>query len=223
VPRRQRLAAWITCLTVAACSIGVPLPARSQRHAAGDPYPCQNCPCGCSDAETCWRNCCCHTNIEKLAWARRNGMKPPAFVIAAARRELRQSDRQLACCKAKPPGAASVATQCSKCAPGSVCGDEAKHCKKASAACSRCAEKQPVVMPSSRGSQRPVGVVLLAAKLRCSGISLSVSLLPPSVVPSSPALEFLAAEHFQQWPGAPLLYESPYLAISPPPPDLRCA
>jgi len=52
------------------------------------PFPCQNSPCGCNDAERCWRACCCHTNAEKLAWARQHGVTPPHYVVEAARAVL---------------------------------------------------------------------------------------------------------------------------------------
>jgi hypothetical protein len=219
VPRRQRCAGWITCLTVAACSLGVPLPARSQRHTAGAPYPCQNCPCGCTDAETCWRSCCCHTNVEKLAWARRNGVKPPSFVIAAAKREQSKSRCHLACCKAKRAATLAAKSACSKCDRLAKCAAGNARCESASPACSSRAAQNPSVHKPTR-AQRSSGIVLLAAKLRCNGISLSVSLLPPSIVSPPSVVTAAPAEQFQRWPGGPLLYESPYLAITPPPPDM---
>jgi hypothetical protein len=49
------------------------------------PFPCMDSPCGCKDAEQCWRHCCCHTLAERLAWARENGVTPPEFALAEAR------------------------------------------------------------------------------------------------------------------------------------------
>jgi len=51
-------------------------------------YPCRNRPCGCGSAEQCWRQCCCFTNAEKMAWAQANGVQPPAYVAQAAQAEL---------------------------------------------------------------------------------------------------------------------------------------
>lgn len=42
------------------------------------PFPCQDRPCGCGTAEQCWRACCCFSHKEKMDWARRNGVTPPA-------------------------------------------------------------------------------------------------------------------------------------------------
>jgi hypothetical protein len=49
------------------------------------PFPCMDSPCGCKDAEQCWRHCCCHTLTERLAWARENGVTPPEYALAEAR------------------------------------------------------------------------------------------------------------------------------------------
>ena len=43
----------------------------------GIPFPCQDSPCGCPDAESCWLNCRCHSDAEKLAWARQHRIVPP--------------------------------------------------------------------------------------------------------------------------------------------------
>ncbi len=43
------------------------------------PFPCQDCPCGCKTAEQCWTSCCCHSPSERLAWAKKHGVKPPSY------------------------------------------------------------------------------------------------------------------------------------------------
>lgn len=48
--------------------------------ACSEPFPCQNCRCGCSSAEQCWTSCCCYSLRERLAWAKKNKVAPPAFV-----------------------------------------------------------------------------------------------------------------------------------------------
>lgn len=84
----RRLAGLVTLIGICASLF----PLAISRPAAGEkdpsrPFPCQNRPCGCRSAEQCWKNCCCFTNAQKLAWARTHGVKPPAFVIAAAATE----------------------------------------------------------------------------------------------------------------------------------------
>jgi hypothetical protein len=61
--------------------------------------------------------------------------------------------------------------------------------------------------------------VLLAAKLRCGGKSLSVSLLPPTVSP--PLASFTLDMPARYEPGVleSILYTPPYLSIAAPPPE----
>ena len=217
--RRRRVTGWLACMTVAICSVGVPLPAQAVKK-SGEPFPCQNCPCGCPDAETCWRDCCCHTNREKLAWAKQNGVKPPAFVIAAARRESCCTETGNNCCGKSP---ASTAKSC--CSTTRGCGEQKlSHCslaaeKPASGNCSKCQGYEPEAGEPSPENGSRSGIVLLTAKLRCSGISLSVSWLPPSIIPRPHAMALELHLHSAIAEAAPPRYESPYLAIPAPPPD----
>ena len=64
---------------------GIPLPLASPAAESGEAYPCAMNRCGCDSAERCWRSCCCHTLAERIAWASRNGVRPPAIAIAQAR------------------------------------------------------------------------------------------------------------------------------------------
>jgi hypothetical protein len=64
---------------------GIPLPLAGGRGKAGEAFPCADNGCGCDSADRCWRSCCCHTLAERLAWARRNGVRPPDFALAQAR------------------------------------------------------------------------------------------------------------------------------------------
>jgi hypothetical protein len=47
---------------------------------SGDPYPCQDCGCGCAGATECWTACCCHTPHQRLVWALERGILPPMGV-----------------------------------------------------------------------------------------------------------------------------------------------
>lgn len=67
-------------------AVGVPLPLGKEPQKTGELFPCSGCGCGCSSAEQCWRSCCCHTFAERMAWARKHGVRPPAYAVAAARR-----------------------------------------------------------------------------------------------------------------------------------------
>jgi hypothetical protein len=63
---------------------GVPVP-RSSHKDCSSPFPCMFSQCGCMTAEQCWRSCCCHSLEEKLAWARKQGVTPPDYVLDQAR------------------------------------------------------------------------------------------------------------------------------------------
>jgi hypothetical protein len=70
--------------------------------------------------------------------------------------------------------------------------------------------------PQRHSSSR---TVLLISQLRCRGISLSVTGLPPSL--PAPANEFQLAmpEYFELCWAPSSLYQPPYLVVAAPPPD----
>jgi hypothetical protein len=127
---------------------------------------------------------------------------PPAFVIAAAKRE--------ACCgdKHDEPGESTVchAATCNR-----PC------CARRAAA--DCCEAPPTQVERQSDGR----VVLLISALRCRGLNPTVSLLPPSL-----PLEVQATRPFP--PGliqhvcmAVSLYEPPALLIASPPPEVLAA
>ena len=83
VVRRSVVAACLVAYVLVAA--GVPMPAISRPTKSGELFPCASSGCGCGSAEQCWRGCCCHSLAERLAWANKNGVTPPAFALAAAK------------------------------------------------------------------------------------------------------------------------------------------
>ena len=164
-PARTRLRACLrhlVALTVVAaltaCTLGIPLPLQVSK-LVSEPFPCMNCPCGCKTAEKCWRDCCCHTHAEKLAWARDNGVTPPAYVLAAV----------LESAKAKGPTCC-----CKKVAVSSCCSSPAK---------SKCCSSKQVCKRPQRQKTIPSTLLILQAQ-RCQGLTSSLTALPPTVMPS---------------------------------------
>lgn len=147
----------LAALVVTSLGIAVPVAVQKQ---TDQPYPCMDCPCGCVDAETCWRSCCCHTNAEKLAWAREHGVIPPAYVLAA----VEHAD----CCQRQAASCCSAHKSC---------------CEKVAQDSER-----PLTWRKRRdtGKRGAVSIVLLQA-LRCQGLGESWTLLPPTIVP--PAIQ----------------------------------
>jgi len=66
---------------------GPAVPSHPSEKDRSQPFPCQNRPCGCRSAEQCWKKCCCFTNAQKLAWAEKNRVTVPKFVIKQAEEE----------------------------------------------------------------------------------------------------------------------------------------
>jgi len=157
--RRATAVALLAALVVSSAGIAVPLPSKRQ---TTEPYPCENCSCGCANAEMCWRNCCCYSNEQKIVWARKHGVTPPAFVLAAVKKP--------ACCQRKV---------------ASCCSSERSCCEKSAAE-----TKLALTQQNTRetGKRRSASIVLLQA-LRCQGLSVSWTLLPPTVLPPTPQID----------------------------------
>jgi hypothetical protein len=153
--RRLTALGMLGALLVTSLGIAVPLPIQKQ---SDEPYPCMHCACGCVDAEICWRSCCCHTNAEKLAWARKHGVVPPAYVLAKV--------EQPACCQRRA---------------ASCCSSQRSCCEKVVQDSER-----PLTWrkPRETGKRRATSIVLWQA-LRCQGLTGSWTLLPPTVIPAA--------------------------------------
>lgn len=82
-------------------TLGVPLPTITlSRKDLSVPFPCMDRQCGCRTADQCWQSCCCFTNRQKLAWAKKKGVMTPEFVEFAAERE--EADEFATACCASP-------------------------------------------------------------------------------------------------------------------------
>jgi hypothetical protein len=136
---------------------GVPVKMRVRKDRS-QPFPCQDNPCGCSSADECWRHCCCHTNREKVAWAREHGVTPPDFVVAAAEKEEQKTAPRTCCHRG----------HCPHCAAAAADDDEHDH-----AACALCTAKP------SKGTDTSLRTVLVITDLarRCAGLPIVWSVL----------------------------------------------
>jgi hypothetical protein len=156
-----------------------------------------DCGCGCVNADMCWRDCCCHTNSQKLAWATQHGVKVPEFVLEQVAAETSTDSAELA--EVKPCCRQRVLT-----AKVRSC------CARKSGCCTETQAHEPPLIPG----------VLAIHSLKCRGLSLSLSLLPPSVptdeigseLPLLPGENVLLAE-------CPL-YQPPFFEAVVPPPEV---
>lgn len=115
------------------------------------PFPCMHKACGCRDATSCWKQCCCHTNAQKLAWAKKHGVTPPDFVVAAAARE------------AKPVANCCQTTK-------SCCGSVKSCCSPAQPAAKSCCETKVAAEPATK-SAVPWNVVVVEDYRQCRGLA----------------------------------------------------
>jgi hypothetical protein len=60
----------------------VPIPVSLSPATTHPTFPCEGGHCGCATAQQCWRSCCCHTLEERIAWAKRHGVRPPVELVA---------------------------------------------------------------------------------------------------------------------------------------------
>lgn len=153
---------------------GVPLPVIRQKQTSS-PFPCQDSPCGCNTAAQCWDRCCCHSDSAKLAWAEKNGVTPPAFLVERVAAHVKNSTGENStgensmgisikatraiCCSAPKP----AAENCCSTTP-----------KKTQA------EKQAVNNATAKDNS--VRVVLLKAVNKCNGIELAIRIFSSALV-----------------------------------------
>lgn len=113
----RQLWAGLALLSYLATALGFPMPLTRTR-AAGPAYPCQQGSCGCVSAEECWQHCCCFSPAERHAWARANGVQPPAYAEpedASGWHSPRQRDLaepSCTCCAASPKPERPTAKSC---------------------------------------------------------------------------------------------------------------
>jgi hypothetical protein len=89
----HRTGGWVSALLVLSlCTCFVlPLPGNLSTTSppgagkdASSPFPCLFRTCGCLSANDCWKKCCCFSNAQKVAWAKKNNVQVPDFVSEAA-------------------------------------------------------------------------------------------------------------------------------------------
>jgi len=121
----RRLIGLVLLLSV--CASFVPLPvgpaASPGEKDRSEPFPCQDRPCGCRSAQQCWKKCCCFTNEQKLAWAKKNRVKVPDVVLSqiAAKKKLALASSGL--CQA--PGSSEKVSCCEEHRPEEHDGEPA--------------------------------------------------------------------------------------------------
>jgi len=75
------------------------------------PFPCQNRPCGCMSAAQCKKKCCCFTDEQKLAWAKRNGVDASEVVASTRKCHTASESAPHVCCTIKNVAKGPVANR----------------------------------------------------------------------------------------------------------------
>jgi hypothetical protein len=196
-----------------AASFGFPLPAPARAKPGGQPFPCQDNPCGCQTAEQCWTHCCCLTPEQHWEWARRHNVEPPAYATRPASQGWRSTPL-----RALEESAAAPETACACAAEGApakaCCGDgQGDCCRPAPAEPAR--EAPP---PAEGKTHWALGI----SALRCQGQSgLWVgggAVLPPPAPAAWAPDQAPAAWVIPTGPPVPSVFTSP---PTPPPRPVR--
>ena len=182
--RRFRVTAWLAIAGYALLASGLPLPLgmltprgdalADTRLAAKDrsrPFPCMDKPCGCATAEQCFKNCCCHTPAERLAWAKAHSVEPA--VLAALEKRVAAD-----AVGAKPTGSCCAAKATKKPA---CCSDRGVPPRNLADEPGVCADYQSLAAEPTGDDSEPASdepaqspprmrTVTLQAMLACGGI-----------------------------------------------------
>ena len=195
----------------------VPLPIRIEKDLSV-PFPCQDKGCGCANAQQCWSSCCCHTDLEKLAWAKRHGVTAPGWFLSQADfTTSTKSDCGTCCCSKKEPQpvAQNDASCCESSSSTCCCSTPPREkpvascCQKRVTTCCCSAETE------NASESRPTQMVLMTIKDQhgCQGgddnwIELELKPVPLNTEPvsysvPSKMLCCMEPSFFSVWPTAP--------------------
>ncbi|MGE3406628.1 MAG: hypothetical protein AB7I37_07440 [Pirellulales bacterium] len=212
----RRFVATMALLAFVGTAVGLPLPLARPDKDRSQPFPCADRPCGCRNAEQCWRECCCFSMPEKLAWARRHGVTPPDFVVAAAQR---QQAAQRTCTKAG----------CQHCShkKQAAAGQKLGCCKKIASQQPTWCDRDSSNTPCSHGTAKtlqptsgPAPAVIGALLWRCQGGSPLWNAVGGSLPPPSPVVWSWEGELVGQLRLADKIGISPGLDPPVPPPRM---
>lgn len=228
--RHRAVICWVLLASFAVTSLRLLPSAKIIVQITGLPlierFPCQDSSCGCSTAEECWSNCCCHSTAERLAWAARENVTPPDFVLA-------DLERAGVSWRSHDAGTVLAASQASSCCSSDASSAAASCCSTlvtATPALPSCCQpdgKVAVALASdaSVASRTPTGRGAGPCKnpLGCKGkTAWNVVAIGPCV----PCVDLIALIFRSQPPVLMAAdprqrYTAPHPSLDPPPPRAR--
>ena len=164
-------------------------------------FPCEAKPCGCDSAAKCWEKCCCHTDEQKIAWAEKNGVEPPSFLVErVANRKISVSKAVASAQTTSKPTCCSSATTKKKPA---CCGTSPEHeshevtpstrsCCNSVAVAQNGNDVNPEVPNKAKRTKR-TKVVLLTSIADCNGLAMCIEVLS-NCLPTQSALKSIASK-----------------------------
>ena len=161
----RRTTIWVVLFSFVLCALPIPIPSLPKWKVNGvDPYPCENCPCGCDGPKKCWTSCCCMTPAERLAWAEARGVTPPIYakleLAAKGSSSLPSSCRS--CCQSKAKKSATNGLVNRKC-------------------CTERKKKSESKLENTAGPKRKFVIGIIAVK--CKGLAFGISQMPIFDIP----------------------------------------
>ncbi len=206
----------------------VPIPVGLIRDVAqkdlSQPFPCQNRPCGCRNADQCRKKCCCFTPLQKMAWGKRHGIKgfeipstptpPPKALCEVKWITIRKAPLCMAPIRMTPIHSAQTASQ--------GCCSAKTELKLSSIKVN--AEKpkrtDAVNQPADTAKSTPrFQTVIGVCAQQCQGVEQSLAGLPIFILPLPITLEILIEPRGERLTVEPVQFLS--AAIQPPVPPPR--
>jgi hypothetical protein len=230
---RHRLVVVVMLSSYLATTLNLPLPQPTHK-TSGLPFPCQNHPCGCQNAEDCWRHCCCFSVEERWAWARSHNVQPPSYAERPTTSGWRTTRLRDQAGKKTPSGCPS----CNVSASSARNGQPGQESKPASS-CPACAAQPSKPTPTGSASccqrpERPSEGQPPAPKkgsrwaygwnaLRCQGLT-TLWVSAGAVAPPPPQVRWEPCLVPAGWLSSPDVFLHGFLTSPPdPPPRPDCA
>ncbi len=187
---RKAVALLVLCGVLFA-TVPIPIGWKPKSMAGSDPFPCQDCNCGCLTAEQCWTSCCCYTPEERSAWAIEHGVEPPSYAVLVSESALVSKTERLV---SKSKASEAVACGSGMCehatrrehATGNCIAVTKANSKACSAprqpTCKKCkkpSDANAALLAATHGQDGSESVVVLSiSAMKCRGLSSDFSNSP---------------------------------------------
>jgi len=181
---RKAVALLVLCGVLFATA-PIPIGWKPQKNtASSEPFPCQDCHCGCLTPEQCWTSCCCYSPEERLAWATEHGVEPPSYAVLV-NALVKKTERHVPHSKAIGNKTTCQNGTCvhgaGKCAVV-VNTNSDSCCASKRPACTTCKKPKQAhataVDPTHEQDQPELIAVLSVSAMKCQGFSSEFNLLP---------------------------------------------